>query len=191
LIVENVTASQTVQLTHQDAGSSAANRIICESANGQILGPGGRGVAVYDDTTDRWRFTVIDPGAWISVAHGSLTFSASAGTWTVDSGDLQYFMYQQRGTTLAVRFSILNSSTSAGMGTDLIVSLPAGFTAVAATAFMMGVNRHSNNGTVGLGLTFVNTAGTTILSRIASEGNWASSVTNNTSLTAAIEIPIQ
>lgn len=50
--------------------------------------------------------------AWTTRAYASTDFTASAGTWTVDSGDLFQFGYVIIGKTMTVSFSIFGSSTS-------------------------------------------------------------------------------
>ena len=115
----------TLQVTHQGAGSTAANRIICPSTSGQIVGVNGKIMLVYDDTTDRWRATVLNPGAPITVAHSAGNFTASgAMTWTVDAGDQTTFSYQQIGKTVRLWISIVTSTTAGVADTNLRVTLP-------------------------------------------------------------------
>lgn len=130
VIIENVGTS-TVRVAHQDTGSTAAYRAIWPSTRGQIVGANGRMVLVYDGTTSRWRGSVIDPGVPISIAYGSLTFAATSGTWTVESGDLIFFRYQQRGRVVTW-FLQLSTTTVSGAGSLLSIQegsgLPGGFT---------------------------------------------------------------
>jgi len=53
-MIVNVGAN-TLRLGHQNAGSLAANRIICPGGVNLDLGPDGTATLIYDNTTDRWR----------------------------------------------------------------------------------------------------------------------------------------
>lgn len=124
----------TAKVTNQDTNSTAANRIITPSTNGQIVGVNGMMLLVYDDTTDRWRETLLSPGAWISVAYSAGDYTGSGSmTWTVDSGDVSTFQYRQLGAMLELMINISTSTIGGTPSTGLRVALPGGFTAVTAT----------------------------------------------------------
>ena len=63
---------------------------------------------------------------WKDEDHANLTFSASAGTWTVGSSDFQYMRYAHNQEVLTISFSLIDTTTSAGMGTELYISMPEG-----------------------------------------------------------------
>jgi hypothetical protein len=114
----------TLHLAHQSASSTEANRIICESTTGQIVGAGGRILCIYDGTTDRWRATVLDPGTPITPTFAAGDFTATGGgSWTVAAGDVATFSYQQRGKAVHLWFHI-NTTTVAGTVTSLNMTLP-------------------------------------------------------------------
>lgn len=120
--------TSTVQVTHQDTDSAAGNRFVCESAAGQILGPGGALLAVFDATAERWVVVLLSPGAPIAVAHSAGNFTAGGSqTWTVASGDQLAFRYQQRGTVVTVWLDIATSTVGGTPDTLLKVALPNGF----------------------------------------------------------------
>ncbi len=102
----------TLKVVHQ-ATSTAANQIICESAQGQIVGANGRIELIYDGTTTRWRATVVDPGAPIAVTFDAANFTASSGNWTLVSGDQTTFTYQQRGKLLTLAYQFVTTTVSA------------------------------------------------------------------------------
>jgi len=66
-------------------------------------------------------------GYWVANPYVAGDFTASAGTWTVDAGDMSSFRYMIIGKTLFYSIRLLNTSTSAGMGTQLKIKVPGGF----------------------------------------------------------------
>lgn len=118
----------TLQVTHQGVGSAEANRIICPSTNGQIVGVNGVIALVYDVTNSRWRAILLDPGAPIVVSHAGGNFTASAGSWTVDAGDQTSLTYQQRGKMVRMQWVIVTTDVSATPA-SLNIAVPNSFTA--------------------------------------------------------------
>jgi hypothetical protein len=55
LIVENTTTTRTLILQHENAGSAAANRMLCPGAQDVQLQPLCSAVMIYDSTSARWR----------------------------------------------------------------------------------------------------------------------------------------
>ena len=184
LVVHNV-GSSTVQVTTQGAGSTAANRVICPSAVGQIIGAGGSMGFIYDTTTDRWRMEWVEPGTPIAVAHGGLTF----GGWTVASGDMTYFKYQQRGQMVTYWIGIVTASVS-GSPTSLTIQesslLPGGFTASDSDQYVFA--RVSDNGTLASGVLYT---GSTIILRFdrLDQAAWANA-TDTTSARGIITVSV-
>lgn len=69
-------------------------------------------------------------GTRTNVAYSSGNFSATAGTWTVDSGDQLTFAYTMvMPGLMLVDCRLATTSTSAGMGTQLKITIPNGATA--------------------------------------------------------------
>lgn len=122
----------TTRVLHQSSSSTAANRVICPSTNGQIIGASGRMLLVYDATTSRWRETLIDPGTPISVPFDAADYTASGSmTWTVASGDVIVDTYVQRGQWLTLNFMGV-TMTVGGYDSDfeLRKAVPGGFALV-------------------------------------------------------------
>jgi hypothetical protein len=138
-----IAANSTVKMANDNSGSTVGNRFGHPQSAGQILGLNGIAEYIYVETDNAWRPLAVEPGAPISVAFAAGNFTASAGTWTVESGDQLTFTYQQRGTT--VRFAILiNTSTVSGVTTgQLRIAMPNGF--VAAAEEHIGVLIYNNN----------------------------------------------
>jgi len=185
VLIENVGTS-TVKFTH-DATSTAANRFYTVSTNGQILGAGGRALAVYDATQSRWILRCMDPGAWVSHAHASGDYTSS-GTlaFTVASGDLTSYRYQQHGATLRVAVDINTASLTAGTGT-MIVKLPTGFTPRQNT--LVGTVGYGTDNTTASDLRVVAYDGLADLYLFRVTGAWANS-TNLTSIAFAFQIEV-
>lgn len=104
----------TAKVTHQDAGSTAENRIICPSTNGQIVGANGRIELIYDTTTDRWREALVDPGGAITYTP---TWTGSGSNPAIGAGTLTG-SYQQRGRVVWVEIRLVYAADSTeGTGT--------------------------------------------------------------------------
>jgi hypothetical protein len=85
----------------------------------------GGDVSAYRDLYEKQRGVAI--GHWTDMAYNPANFSAAAGTWTVDAGDVGSYTYMLVGKTLILTVTITASSTS--VSTQWIaVALPAGFT---------------------------------------------------------------
>ena len=100
--------------------STAANQIICESTQGQIVGVDGMILLVYDATSSRWRASVLTLGeavAWTPTLGGSGGQSGQAYT-------TQFGRYQQNGKRVWATFNLV-MSTLGTVTTDVqIQSLP-------------------------------------------------------------------
>lgn len=179
VIIDNV-GSSTVKVAHQNTGSTAANRVICPSTNGQIIGAGGRMQLIYDATTSRWREEIIEPGTAITIPFNAADFTGNISmTWTLDSADLVGATYVQRGTQLLMNV-IINSSTVGGTpNNELRMALPGGFTG-AGTATLIFFQR--DNGTARTGLAQMLNSGTYVQLFKSDFTNYAASTNNNDQL---------
>lgn len=61
---------------------------------------------------------------WDDILAANLAFTASAGTWTVDSADVTIAKTSLFGDWMMFQFVLDNTTTSAGMGTELYIQLP-------------------------------------------------------------------
>ncbi len=159
ITIDNI-GSSTVRVAHQDAGSTAANRVISESTRGQILGANGRMELVYDTTSDRWRLALLAPGAPISVAFSASDYTGDGvggTTVTVESGDVLAHTYVQYGTILEI-VNTVSGFTVATATTSLVrVALPNGFVSKTGLTQTVPMGRANDNVTwrpaMALGLT--------------------------------------
>jgi len=187
LYIYSIGAGQ-VDFTHQDAGSSAANRLINSATSGPTSLAAGAGAALfkYDGTSSRWRLVQHYQGDWISVAYNSGDFTATTGTWTVDSGDLLGFRYMLVGRSMTVSVVITNSSVSSATF-RLFVAIPSTFT-ISSTVNTIG---YGNQGTATATITQVNSSvSTTDIGILRLDlSNWATS-TNGTDESFTIIFPV-
>jgi hypothetical protein len=185
-IIHNSTAALPMKLTHQDAGSTAANRIILPSTCGQWIGPGGSIGLRYDGVAARWRVLFIHPGTWIAVGYAAGDYTASAGTWTVDAGDFAFSRFKQTGTEVAWDIEVTLTSVS-NAGAFPRAAYPAGFTV--ATGRTSQLFRSTDNGVVGTGLAILSTAGYAEFRSSPGGAGYAISV-NNTSIQASMRLEV-
>lgn len=83
----------TAKITNQDTNSTEANRIICDSTQGQIVGVNGAILLVYDGTTSRWRAVLLEAGAPVAYTP---TWTAASVNPAIGNGTLTG-KYVQRG----------------------------------------------------------------------------------------------
>ena len=188
LIVQSVGAGQ-VDLLHQNASSTAANRMINFATSGGTPLAAGTGVAIYyyDGTQSRWVLLSHEQGAWITPAFAAGDYTASTGSWTVDAGDVTTVGYRLSGRTLYVVLNISATDVSA-TPTSLQRAIPGGF---AATRASLGSGAAIDNGGTREGAVWSTTAsGTNILVALLDQTAWATTATDNTGvfLTAEFEV---
>lgn len=58
LVIDNITAAQTMTLSHASGSSSAANRFTLSTGLTSVLGPGQRATALYDGTDATWHISI-------------------------------------------------------------------------------------------------------------------------------------
>jgi hypothetical protein len=98
-------------------------------------------------------------GEWTTPTYSAGDFTASAGSWGVDSGDITTYSYTLIGKTMTVNFVIDGTDVSTAAPTNLRIKIPGGFTANktviasaqvsdAGGAFQAGICRVASGGTV-------------------------------------------
>lgn len=138
-----------------------------------------------DDATKRRRQQLI----WRDVGYDSSAFSASAGTWTVQAADQSQYRYILVGTCLFLSFAFIDTSTSAGMGTELYVRLPLGLSA--ALPYQVGtVGIYGAATAVGTVLTRAAPNAATLALTRADGSAWPSSATNTLDIVGAIALTV-
>jgi len=178
-----------VDLAHQHASASAANRLINFSLVGNTPLAAGRGAATYcyDAAAARWRLITHEQGAWITPAYAAGDFTANgAMTWTVDAGDVGTYQYRLNGDTLTVQFAITLSSVGGTPNTSLLLKIPGGFVPLKAALGFVSYNDGAGPilwrglATVGVATITFDKVGTT---------NWTVS-TNTTNVQGYVEFQV-
>ena len=91
----------------------------------------GENNAIHDAIKTLWlatneAFRQIQRGRqfWLDVPFAAGNFTASAGTWTVASGDVNLYRCITVDRMMLIEFALENTTTSSGMGTDLYIATP-------------------------------------------------------------------
>lgn len=178
----------TAKVTNQDAGSTAANRLITPSSTGQIIGVNGLMLCVYDATTSRWREHLIDPGAPIAVTFSAGDFTGNGSmTVTLQSGDVDTFTYVQWGKTVFINVALSTITIGGTPSTIVQVAIPGGFT---VTKKVVTIGLSGDNGTYQATWVDVQASGTVIRFFKDPAGNAWSASTNNSGVYAMIEFEV-
>lgn len=109
-----------VFLAHQNAGSSAANRLInmVTSANSPLVAGKGYASYVYDATTSRWRMVDHFQGGVLSFA---MTWTSTGTAPTIGNGTNTAEYEIQRNMCFITFLIVMGSTTTYGTGTWLFV----------------------------------------------------------------------
>lgn len=174
-----------VDINNLSGSSSAANQIANQVTGTISLAPGSGRVLLYHDGTN-WRVFIHEQGAWISPAFASGDYTASAGNWTLTSGDVTVCAYMLRGRTLSVQLE-LGTTTVSATPSSLKRAIPGGFTCATRASQLVAVN--DNGGGFILAEMQVTAAATT-LGFFKLSGSWATS-TDNTGLFGNFQIEVQ
>lgn len=130
-------------------------------------------------------------GAAINAAFTSTAVTFSAGnftgngaqTWTLVSGDQTVFSYSKIGKRMLVFFQLETTSVGGTPNTDLLITIPGGFTCAVGAGVPF---YYLDNGTHGVGLCNVVAAATTIRLLKSGFSNWTAA-TNTTTVYGQIE----
>lgn len=136
------------------------------------------------------RLRSVAVGEWTAVAYASGNFTASSGTWTVDSGDQVTFKYMLVGKTIFVHVVIQNTDVSATPN-QLRIAIPAGFTAAAeqwGTCDILdaGASREAGKWNVASGGTVIN-----VMRENAGGANWNTTAADNSDVRGLFVFEVQ
>ena len=141
------TGSTSLQILTQNAGSVAANRVICPSTVGLTVGTNGCIRISYDTSAARWHAATVAAGNAITrtFAGGNYTTNG-AGGWTVASGDAVTDSYTQDNKLITVTERLTTTTVTAATGTELRVTIPGGFTSTKAVLATMSYGNNEPSG---------------------------------------------
>ncbi len=128
--------------------------------------------------------------AWVSgggEALASGNFTASAGNWTVDSGDQVYFAYSVIGKNMNLWMFVKQTSVSA-TPVQLFLAMPAGLTAAGQVLFPIVANDNGTALSTAFGFTTASSNQLAFQTAVVSPANWSTS-TNNTYISFVATIP--
>lgn len=126
----------------------------------------------------------------VDVPYASSLYRASAGTWTVQSGDQAMFRYVVFGGLMFMFVRLVATSTSAGMGAELLIPLPTGYTP--PTISLLGSCQWValGGGVTGTGPVFCTDGRTMSLRRDGLGTGWPSSETNTLYIDLNLVFPV-
>lgn len=104
------------------------------------------GLSNYTSGTSVHISTYAQSPTWASQAFNAADFSAPAGVWTVESGDVGLYRYTVVGKIMTVSF-VINTSTVSATPTYLTLKVPGGYTVASQAENYYGVGITANNGT--------------------------------------------
>ncbi len=193
VLIQSVNASGQIDLTHQDAGSLAANRFQNFASSGKTSLAGGIGAAEYVyDLAGYWRLINHEQGGWLTPAYAAGTFTGGGSqTWTVDAGDVTSFAYRLSGRTLSLSVYLVTTSVGGTPNVDLKIAMPTGFLA-ARTFFLPGLMVSDNGGANVQGV-WHPTAGSNLIGLyrdLTAASNWTAA-TNTTAIYGLFTVDVQ
>jgi hypothetical protein len=129
-------------------------------------------------------------GEWTAPAFDAASFSADAGSWVVDAGDVTTFAYTLVGKTMTINF-FLGSTTITSASANLRLKIPADFRAK-RRATALGNARNAGGVATNLTMQVLPAVGEVFLFRgnLGSLGDWQAS-TNDNDLTGSITFEIE
>lgn len=162
-----------VDLSHQNAGSAAANRLINFVTVGATPLAAGTGTATYqyDGTTLRWRLVAHEQGAYIVPAFvaGDYTGSGSM-TVTVASGDVARFAYKVFGKAINIEMQ-LQQMTIGGTPDTYVQRVMPGSFSIAGTR-LSPLSTFDNSTWNASYASLANASTTIVVARDLSGNNW-------------------
>src|SRR5215510_1351353 len=113
------TGTKIAYFSHNSGSSSAGNKLLnIVTAGDTPVAPGGYIGFVYFQTgSGNWNLIAHDQGPLIDIPYSSGNFTADAGTWTVDSGDIDLLAYKIEGRTKYVAWRLNTTSNSSAAAT--------------------------------------------------------------------------
>lgn len=185
-VVRN-TGTKVGYFLHASGLSSAANQFANSATSGPTpIAPGGWIAHRHDGSV--WQLVAHQQGALITPTYAGGNFTGSAGSWTVDAGDVGCYAYKLEGRRLTVWFQLATTSV-ASAGAGLNIALPAGFVAVAGKTIILPFFYNDNGGVTTVGQSQVDPSGVIIRLLKIGFANWANA-TNTTAVFGMVDVEV-
>lgn len=178
-------SAQPQAFINLDSGQAGAavSSVALSGTSISIAGP----VTTTSTITERSRSTPL--GEWTAPAFSAGNFTASTGSWTVDSGDVATYTYTLVGKTITVVFEI-NATDVSATPASLNIAIPGGFSAARSTRALVQVS--DAGGAVTTGVARVQATGTVIeVQSTIAGGAWATTSADDTLIRGQITFEIQ
>lgn len=160
-----------------------------------LVGPTGPSVPFLFDALDEPEIPIpltpsiiLPSGIWINVPYVAGDFTASAGTWTVDVGDVISFKYLVIQRLMIIEFAFNSTTYAGGPGNELRFKIPGGF--IAKTTDVLSAIRANDNGVETVGYCGDVAAANYIRCWRGAFLNWDNTSVNNTTVQGACFIEI-
>jgi hypothetical protein len=177
LLIENLSTTTSIILTHEDATSNPTSRFSLPMATVSIaILPRHIIQVIYDRVRARWR-VVGQWGYWHDVVNPVFA-TGTAATWGVDPGDITTLAYHLVGDKMTVDFDIRNTDVSAGT-TELTLVIPEGRVATKGMRNLVQVIDAGAAGAVGIAAVNATQNVIRFFSTLAG-GGWAGTAADNT-----------
>jgi hypothetical protein len=177
-----ISINAEVDFAHQNANSSANNRLINYVTSGVTPIINGNTTYQYDSDTGRWRLINHEQGDWITPAFSAGVFAGTGSmTWTVSSADRRQFQFKVAGKELFLAFNI--SGTIGGVvNSTIIMTIPNSYTCPTAAADQQITFIFvSDNGVRGSGFTGSGVISSTTIELVKQDGTaWTLSAADAT-----------
>lgn len=187
--IKNVTAAKIATFAPLSGSSSSANQFSNYATVGNTP-IANKGFITYQHDGTNWRILTHEQGASITPTYAGGDYTASTGSWTVDSGDVIGVSYYLRGKQLTV-FINVNSTSVSATPVSLSRAIPGGFNGSAAGTL---IDTHLSNpgGTFQLAQLNVAASGAAIVfySSLSTAGTWGTT-TNSTSVSCNITFEVK
>jgi hypothetical protein len=181
-----------VDFAHQNANSSANNRLINYVTSGVTPIINGNTTYQYDSDTGRWRLINHEQGDWITPAFSAAVFAGNGSmTWTVTSGDRKQFQFKVVGKQLSLAYNV--DGTVGGVPVSiLLITLPNSYTCPTAVSDEQTTFNFIKDNTVrGSGFAISGAISSTTFSLVKQDGtNWTLSAADATTVNGIACCPL-
>ncbi len=165
------TGATTINITPSGSSALGAKNIFAYGAacNGSEIIQNIPAYVMYDGT----QFNLINPqssGRWLTPTFSAGDFTSSAGTWTVEAGDVTTYAYTINGKMMTVAFNLVSTAPASVAMISLYIKIPASKTATKTMATPIWID---DNTSKKIGYAIVTASNTKIDCRLMDDSTWA------------------